>query len=189
MDYPSNMVATLTAVTNNTTKRAAIVAVLTAACVASNYALIGFVNVKFMDLIVFVAGFSLGSIVGASVGVLTWLVYGTLNPYGFSLPILVITSLGETFYGIAGGLLGKSSKQIDWGIATNIKFAVVGFLLTFVYDLVTNVVSGVSVGIPIPMALVTGIPFALVHEASNAAFFFIGASPLILAVDRVIRRG
>ena len=182
------MVAALTAVAESTTKRAAMVAVLTAACVASNYALIGVVNVKFMDLIVFVAGFSLGPIVGASVGVLTWLVYGSINPYGFSLPILLITSAGESLYGIVGGFLGRGSERIFNRVSDSAKFAVIGFLLTFVYDLVTNVVSGVSVGIPIPVALVTGIPFAIVHEASNAAFFFIGASPLIMAVDRIIRR-
>jgi uncharacterized membrane protein len=182
------MVAALTAFPERTTKRAAMVAVLTAACVASNYALIGVVNVKFMDLIVFVAGFSLGPIVGASVGVLTWLVYGSLNPYGFSLPILVITSVGESLYGIVGGLLGRGSERAHRGVSDSAKFAVVGFLLTFAYDLVTNVVSGVSVGIPVHVALVTGIPFAIVHEVSNAVFFFIGASPLISAVDRVIRR-
>jgi len=133
MDYPSNMVAALTAFPERTTKRAAMVAVLTAACVASNYALIGVVNVKFMDLIVFVAGFSLGPIVGASVGVLTWLVYGSLNPYGFSLPILVITSTGESLYGIVGGLLGRGSERVHRGVSDSAKFAVVGFLLTFVY--------------------------------------------------------
>jgi uncharacterized membrane protein len=68
------------------------------------------VNVKFMDLIVFVSGVVFGPLMGASVGVLTWLVYGTLNPYGFSLPILLATCTGESIYGIIGGMLG--SKQI-----------------------------------------------------------------------------
>jgi hypothetical protein len=131
------------------------IAVLTAACIASNYMLIGVVNVKFMDLIVFVAGFAFGPLTGASVGVLTWLIYGTLNPYGFSLPILVATSLGESLYGIVGGLLGGRNRSIiGEGFSTNVKFAIIGFLLTFTYDIATNVVSAISVGIPLTAAMI-----------------------------------
>lgn len=166
--------------------RAGIIAVLTAACIATNYLLIGVVNVKFMDLIVFIGGFTFGPLTGASIGVLTWLVYGTLNPYGFSLPILIATSLGESLYGIMGGLLGKRRNNImGTKLSANIKFAIVGFLLTFAYDLMTNIVSAISMGIPLTIAMVTGIPFAIVHEVSNAAFFFLGASPLVLAIDRL----
>ncbi len=92
------------------------IAVLTAVCVATNYLLIGFVNVKFMDLIVFVSGLAFGAVVGSSVGALTWLVYGTINPYGFSLPILVATCLGETIFGLAGALLGRLGFMDDAGL-------------------------------------------------------------------------
>jgi uncharacterized membrane protein len=171
-------------------QRASIIAVMTATCIASNYLLIGVVNVKFMDLIVFVSGFAFGPTVGASVGVMTWLVYGTLNPYGFSLPILVATSLGESLYGIAGGIMGKrETETIERGLTVSIKFAITGFLLTFVYDLITNIVSGLSAGIPLNIALVTGIPFAIAHEFSNAAFFFLGALPLIIAIGRLTPQG
>jgi hypothetical protein len=154
---------------------------MTAACIASNYLLIGVVNVKFMDLIVFVSGYSFGPTVGASVGVLTWLVYG------FSLPILVATSFGESLYGIAGGLLGaRGAGAMGSGLPANLKLAITGFLLTFVYDLITNIVSGLSAGIPLNIALVAGIPFAIAHEFSNTAFFFIGALPLISAIGRLI---
>ena len=171
-------------------QRASIIAMMTAACIASNYLLIGVVNVKFMDLIVFVSGYSFGPTVGASVGVLTWLVYGTLNPYGFSLPILVATSFGESLYGIAGGLLGaRGAGAMGSGLPANLKLAITGFLLTFVYDLITNIVSGLSAGIPLNIALVAGIPFAIAHEFSNTAFFFIGALPLITAIGRLIPQG
>ena len=186
MVHPSNTVAVLSVSVARPALRASMIAVLTAACIASNYMLIGVVNVKFMDLIVFVAGFTFGPLTGASVGVLTWLIYGTLNPYGFSLPILVATSLGESLYGVVGGLLGGRSRNImGGGFSTNVKFAIIGFLLTFIYDIVTNVVSAISVGIPLTAAMVTGIPFAIAHEVSNAAFFFVGASPLVSAIDRL----
>ena len=168
--------------------RASVIAVMTAACIVSNYLLIGFFNVKLMDLIVFSSGFFFGPTVGASVGILTWLVYGTLNPLGFSLPIWISTSLMESLYGIVGGFLG-TRVNMGGGLTSNLKYGIVGFLLTFVYDLVTNIVSGLSAGIPLTVALITGIPFAIVHQGSNAIFFFLGAPPLISAVGRLISNG
>jgi len=179
----------------SSSQRVGVIAVMTAACISTNYLLIGITNVKLMDLIVFASGFIFGPFVGASVGLLTWLVYGTLNPYGFSLPILAATCAGESLYGVAGGLLGSRIVQSNHGkdissiLFINARFAVIGFLLTFVYDLFTNVVSGIVAGIPIIVALVSGIPFAIAHEFSNAAFFFLGASPLIRAMGLFYSEG
>jgi hypothetical protein len=188
MDYPTIDLAADSRPFQRQATRASVIAVMTAACIVSNYLLIGVFNVKLMDLIVFSSGFLFGPSVGASVGILTWLVYGTLNPYGFSLPVLVATSLMESLYGIAGGLLGSKGKM-GAGLTSNLKYGIVGFLLTFIYDLVTNIVSGLSAGIPLTVALITGIPFAIAHEGSNAVFFFLGASPLISAVGRLIPNG
>ncbi len=188
MDYPTIDLAADSRPFQRQATRASVIAVMTAACIVSNYLLIGVFNVKLMDLIVFSSGFLFGPTVGASVGILTWLVYGTLNPYGFSLPILVATSLMESLYGIVGGLLGSKGKMGE-GFTSNLKYGIVGFLLTFVYDLVTNIVSGLSHGIPLTVALITGIPFAIAHEGSNAVFFFLGAPPLISAVGRLIPNG
>lgn len=165
-----------------------LIAILTATCVATNYLLIGLVNVKFMDLIVFCSGFRFGSLVGGAVGVLTWLVYGTINPYGFSLPILLATSIGESMYGIVGGLLGglrlpEGGSGRLWFM--DARFAFIGFILTFIYDLFTNIVTGLVVGMPLSVVLLAGIPFALIHELSNAVFFFVGASPLLIALRRL----
>jgi hypothetical protein len=190
MDYPTIDLAADSRSFHRQATRASVIAVMTAACIVSNYLLIGVFNVKLMDLIVFSSGFLFGPAVGASVGVLTWLVYGTINPYGFSLPVLISTSLMESLYGIAGGLLGTNGKgKMGIGLTSNLKFGIVGFLLTFLYDLVTNIVSGLSAGIPLMVALITGIPFAIAHEGSNAAFFFLGAPPLISAVSRLIPHG
>jgi uncharacterized membrane protein len=188
MDYPTIDLAADSRPFQRQATRASVIAVMTAACIVSNYLLIGVFNVKLMDLIVFSSGFLFGPSVGASVGILTWLVYGTLNPYGFSLPVLVATSLMESVYGIVGGIIGKRGKM-GVGLTSNLKYGIIGFLLTFLYDLVTNIVSGLSAGIPLGVALITGIPFAIAHEGSNAAFFFLGASPLISAVGRLIPNG
>jgi uncharacterized membrane protein len=181
------------------TRQISVIAVMTATCVATNYLLIGFVNIKFMDLIVFVSGLTFGAVVGSSIGALTWFVYGTLNPYGFSLPILFATSLSETIYGIVGGLLGRQGMLDNASLGRNriliegLKFAAVGFLVTFVYDLLTNVATAYSLGLPLIPVLVAGILFSLVHEVSNATLFFFGVVPLLSLIrklpDSYLKRG
>jgi len=168
----------------NGTQRTAVAALLASSAIATNYLLIGVVNVKLMDLIVFAAGFLLGAGAGAGVGALIWLVYGTLNPYGFSLPVLGATVLGETLYGLAGGALRGRLGRVGWG--PDARLAVVGFLLTFVYDLETNVVSALTAGVPLAVALVGGVPFAVAHEASNAVFFCFGFPPLASSLEKVL---
>ena len=93
--------------------------------------------------------------------------------------------------GLLGNRTGKNSFEKSGGSSwlINSKFAVAGFLLTFVYDLFTNIVSGFVAGIPITVALISGIPFALAHEVSNTAFFFFGASSLVKAIGRLFQGG
>ena len=165
-------------------RKIAMVALLSAAAIASNYMLIGVANVKFMDLIVFTAGFIMGPTMGAATGVMVWLVYGTINPFGFSLPILAATMIGEAIYGVAGGLYGKGSKPSGYGLDP--WAAVMGFALTFVYDLFTNVVSAYTAGIPVSVGLMTGIPFMLAHVLSNTVFFGFGFKPLSSSIKKVL---
>ena len=170
------------------TKRASIIAILTAACVASNYALVGVLNVNIMDVIVFITGLVFGPIMGMTVGFLSWIIYGIINPYGFSLPILLATAGMETLYGLVGGYMGKNNGAIneESSIISGLKFAFLGFILTFAYDLVTNLVMAATFGIDYSVALVSGIPWAITHELSNAVLFFIGVIPSVKGIHRVI---
>jgi hypothetical protein len=163
-------------------RKASMLAIFTATALSTNYLMIGLVNVKFMDMIVFLGGFLFGTSFGVQVGVLTWLVYGTINPYGFNLPTLFATMIGETLYGVAGGL---SSGRLDPSRYPSLEFALIGFLTTFLYDLFTNTATAYITGIPLIITLVNGIPFALVHEFSNAAFFGFGVIPVLRTVGRV----
>lgn len=178
------------------TQDACLIAVLAATCTVSNYALLGLPNVSVMDLIVFVSGFCFGSRVGATVGALAWCVYGSINPYGFSLPIWISTMIGEALYGVVGGLRGKvglnphssrirSHKLVNF----DVEMALWGFVLTFVYDLFTNIAFALTFGVPVFYALATGwlVPpwFGVLHEGSNLILFFFATIPLVKVVQKL----
>ena len=175
---------------NIPTRKLSFIAIMTSLCISTNYLLIGIPNVKIMDLLVFVSGYTMGSLIGAAVGVLTWLVYGTINPYGFNLPTLIATSTGESIYGIVGGIsmklglrVGSNSPRIGGEFLTSgLKLGILGFLLTFTYDLLTNVVTALVFGGSLILWIIQGIPFTVTHEVSNFLFFFISGGPLIRIV-------
>ena len=186
MDDPSIRAVDL--VVLNQTKKISIIVVMAAACIGSNYAMLGVINVKFMDVLVFITGLAFGSRMGMAVGFLSWAIYGLINPYGFVLPILVATATMESVYGLVGGLIGRESRSVIHGnsIVAGVQYAIVGLVLTLVYDLVTNVVFAVTFGINLSVALIGGIPFTMVHALSNMGLFFVGVLPAIKGIHRLM---
>ena len=170
------------------TLRISIIATLVALCVATNYALVGVFNVKAMDFIVFIGGFCFGVYAGAFIGILSWAVYGIINPYGFVPQVWLATMFSEAIYGIVGGLLGKNFTQIgsnDQHFRLSIFFGTMGFILTLIYDLVTNVVYASAFGVPIIVAIVFGMPVTILHEVSNAAIFGVASIPVITVLRKL----
>jgi hypothetical protein len=166
----------------------AAITILVALAIATNYAMLPLYNIKLMDIIVFIGGFVFGPFAGASVGIFSWIVYGTLNPMGFSLNIWLATMFSEAIFGIAGGLVGRNSFGIREKLPQLcLSFAAVGALLTLAYDTVTNVVWGYTVGPNVISAVIIGfVPFGLIHVISNFLFFGFGCVPAISAVSNVI---
>ena len=170
-------------------RKVALITILVALSIATNYALVGVNNVKIMDLIVFVGGFLFGPLVGALTGMLSWMIYGAINPYGFVPQIYVATILAETIYGLLGGLLGKKllASQVEGqGLRLSLFFGIIGFTSTLIYDLATTVVYALVIEIPVIPTIVMGVPFTLVHELSNTAFFILGCVPIIVSVKSFI---
>jgi uncharacterized membrane protein len=166
-------------------RKVSIITTLTALCVATNYALVGVHNVKITDFIVFIGGLFFGPLVGAFIGILSWAVYGAINPYGFVPQIWLATMFCETIYGLFGGLVGKNFALADFDsqrLRLSIFFGIIGFISTLIYDLVTNIVYALTFNIPIIVAVVFGTPFTLLHELSNTAIFILGSVPLIIAM-------
>lgn len=173
-----------------------LITTLTALCVGSSYALISLPNINMMDLIVFVTGFVFGAPIGMATGIISWFIYGAINPLGFYTPIWLSTMAGEAVFGFAGGILGRINQKNPGSTTSIFRFRVEmglwGLILTIIYDLFTNVVYAVSFQIPIVAAIVSGwfIPpwFGILHEASNLFLFSSTVHPLINAI-KTIRGG
>ncbi len=172
------------------TRNLAVIAILAALSIGTNYAMISLYNIKLMDLIVFIGGFCFGPLVGALIGIISWVVYGTLNPLGFSMNIWLAAMLSESIYGIVGGLVRKALSSYEIAsptherINTYVFFGAVGLLLTLTYDVITNIVFGYSFDLPLLFAILSGfVPFGLIHVMSNAVFFGFGCVPAINAIS------
>jgi hypothetical protein len=171
-------------------RKVVLIALVSALCVVTNYALLPLWNIKLMDTIVYASGFLFGPAFGASVAVIPWLIYGTINPYGFSFPTLVSVILGEMIYALAGYLVSRRPDMFfgsTWLSIQNIGSGVVGMVSTLLYDLFTNAVTGWLFYGSILIGLLTmnfPLPMGIVHEASNFLFFALLAPPIIHAVKR-----
>jgi uncharacterized membrane protein len=162
---------------------------MVALSVATNYAMAGLANVTIMDFIVFVGGLLFGPLVGALTGMFSWLIYGAINPYGFVPQIWIATMCSETVYGLMGGFVGRklvSALHEGQLFQLSLFLGVIGFISTLIYDLATNAVFALVYGIPILAAVVSGTPFALLHELSNVAIFVLGCVPVMISVKNFL---
>lgn len=170
-------------------RRICLIAIIVALCLGSNYALVSIPNLKVMDFFVFITGFLFGPVAGASVGALVWVIYGVLNPYGFVPQVWVATTLSETVYGFAGGLLGKWTASMEFNknhVSLSVLLGAAGFFTTLIYDLLTNIVYAWAFNVPFIIAIIAGAPFIIIHELSNTAIFGVCSIPLIVTLEKYI---
>jgi hypothetical protein len=172
-------------------QKVGVISVFTALAIATDYAMVPLPNVKLMDTIVFVCGFAFGLWTGVSVGALTWLVYGSVNPLGAAggslLLILIVSETVYAFFGclarrIAGPRGSISSKSLVWGS--------LGLIATFLYDLNTILTPSMLTGMNLfhaALSMLPAIPFMLAHEISNFLFFSTVGPVLVAAIFKVSR--
>jgi len=173
----------------------AIMAVFSALAVASNYALLAFPQIKLMDSLVFVSAYLFGFGVGAGVAIITWLVYGSVNPLGAAgFPLLIVLMVGELFFAFSGALLGRRWKRSAvFGngsrfLNKSLVLGLTGLLSAFVYDFWTNAIDGLLIYRSIEgiaLRWITGVYFALAHELADFIFFAFVVPILIVAISRV----
>ncbi len=167
--------------------RVALIAVLAAMAIGGNYALSAIPNVELSSVMVFLSGFLFGSIIGALVGLIAMVIYQLWNPWGAFIPPIGLAVIGCTiFIGIVGGILGKALQRLDYSdVRWFLLPTLFGLLLTLFYDLVTTFVYSVTFSIPFIVALISGLPFTLIHIISNALLFGLLTQPVTRAVHQL----
>ena len=169
------------------------------AILVTNYGLAFLPNVKFFDLIVFLAGFSLGVRRGSTVAIISWAVYGNFNPWGPTTGILLATVMGsELLYVLAGAWTRKIFaliKHRDHPLIAGALFGFAAFASTFLYDLITNIYTGlIWSGLAGNTDLLSWIWIALVnpgaglfyilHIGSNMVFFIVIGIPIAKRIEK-----
>ena len=145
-------------------------------------------NLEVLTLVVFCSGVLLGGRDGALVGSLTMLVYTLLNPYGPAHPFVMLAQiLGCAAAGLAGAwFAGSGGPARPAGIRAAF-LAATAVLVTALYDLLTNVATGLVFG-QMRTWLVAGVPFSLWHIGYNVALFVALGTPLIAVFARYAER-
>ncbi|MEM1557023.1 MAG: hypothetical protein QXG12_00285 [Thermoproteota archaeon] len=172
------------------TRSVALLSLLSALALSSNYVLLGFPNVKLMDVIIFASSLVMGVKFGATLAIIIWIVYGTLNPLGFSLPTLIVVTLSEMVYVLFSKIASSVKSQWDKiSFHDSLFLSSLGFFSTLIYDIITNSFVGYIFYGSIIMGLLTmnfPMPMGLIHEVSNA-FFFPLATPVIYRIMKQVR--
>jgi uncharacterized membrane protein len=135
-------------------------------------------NFEVLTLVVFCSGILLGARDGMLVGAVTMLIYSLLNPYGAVHPLVTSAQVaGESAAGLAGAWFAAAGLPSRPAPVRAVTLALAAALLTLLYDLVTNVATGILFG-QVRVTLIGGIPFALWHTASNVVLFALLGTPL-----------
>ncbi len=135
--------------------------------VALGYLLAAIPNVELVTATIFIAGYLIGKGGGTLVGILTFGIFSSLNPYGMPPLPLLFTQI------LAGGIIGFTGGFIKGRWEGIISFTLSGVFLTLFYDIITNA-SGYFL---FPQKntfiayMIAGIGFSGVHILSNGVIF------------------
>ena len=172
------------AATLTTTRRLALAGMFAGLAWASGY-VESIPNFELLTVIVFVGGWVLGPAWGAIPGALGEFLFTAINPYGLAHPLVVASQvIGMALSGVAGGVLGRAgmtNPRMRW-----IAVLLAGIVITFVFDALTNLASGIAYG-QMATTLKLAIPFALAHIGTNAALFGTVGVLLVNALERTRR--
>ena len=153
-----------------TTKTLTIIALLTSLIITSDYALAPIPNVKILDTIVFASAYSLGFRIGASVAVLSELIWGVISPYGAVTPIIFFLISGELLFAFAGWGASKVwGDKVKILSSKAVYFAATLSVCAFVWDTYANFGTALLVEWN-HLSLVTFMPFEIASVAGGFLF-------------------
>jgi len=173
--------------------KTALISILIAVCIGIQLTP-RFANVEFTSFIVFIIGVLFGSYVGCFSGILVMFVNGFLSPWGYAGINLPFQMVGMSVAGLIGGLYRRYLPASNYRRFC-FEVSVLGALIAFTYDLVTNFGFAVQLTYGFPssilllMILVSGALFSLVHVVSNVIIFGALSFPLMKACEEFSLNG
>lgn len=145
-------------------------------------------NLESLTLVAFCSGVLLGVRDGVAVGGLTMLLFTLLNPYGPAPPwVMLAQVLGMALAGAAGAWFGRAGGPRWPARRRAVVLSILAVVLTTIYDLMTNIASGLVFG-QMRLVLLAGIPFSLWHIGFNVALFAVIGTPLTAVLARYAER-
>ena len=145
-------------------------------------------NVELVTAMVFLSGYWCGPWWGMIVGFLGEGLFSLTNPYGMPLPPLLIAQcVGMTFAGLVGGWVRKHLRQEN-KYHSIITLAVVGLVVTVIFDIITTISFPISMGLPLSMvwySLIGGTIFMAIHGLSNIVIFVVFVRMVIIRIPRI----
>ncbi len=153
-------------------RRLILAAIFMALALAGGLAFFAVPGLELMTATVFLAGFMLGMMRGLIVGGIAEFLYTFFNPLGPAIPPLMLAQVaGMAVSGFAGGCLARLFPD---RLPPLPAFAVLGILLTLLFDFATTLAFGVSIKQTWEgffAALTFGAPVYLTHVATNGLIF------------------
>lgn len=138
-------------------------------------------NIEMITAGIFIAGVWMGPRLGIFIGIVAEAIFSLLNPMGFPPPPLLLSQIiAMSLTGCVGGLFRKMliERQFfsikSW--TTHALLGLAGFLLTSIYDFLTNISFPLAAGFDleqIRITLVMGLPFAITHIGVNTVIFIL----------------
>lgn len=150
----------------------AVTAIMSALALVGNYILVVIPNVELGSGVLFVTSFLFGLEMAIWCVFVVSIIYAFFNPWGPFIPAIWFTQLlGWIFLVIAGAIMGKSGRNTEWSKNRILEIAVIGFIVTLFFDLITTAGYAWSFSVPYSVAIITGLPFILIHILSNTIIF------------------
>lgn len=137
-------------------------------------------NFELMSSTVFLSGVLFGLRSGTLVGILTYFIFGLLNPMGMSpLPLLLAQVLVGIIIGLTGGLCHKKKWNKSYSILP------LGILVTLTSDLITT--SAGFIFFPTKKSFLAyfllGLPFVIWHILTQALIYGLVLTPTIQKIQ------
>jgi hypothetical protein len=175
-------------------RKLALVPVLSALIVGSDFALAPYPDVKLLDVIVFSAAFVYGFRLGAVVAVISEGAWSVVSPWGYAGTFAPFLIGGELLFAAAGWWASKIWSDRSKIAQNSVFIAAMMLVCAFAWDFETNLASALVASWPgttlstILAWQVTGIPFAVVHELADFMLGLLFAPAAIILIPRAARR-